>query len=500
MKPPALLLLTAALATAAAQNPTPVVNGVYVPEYKGSPSIKPGQTAIAPLQTELIGPLDISRLHPGSPVLTKLSVAWTGSQPGNQPGARPGAPNGTPCHLRAGSILTGHIAEVDPRTRQNRVSRATVLFDTAECDGAHATPFPTTLVSVLAGTLGGDPNLAEGQPLADAVGLSTGGGARSASAASSITDFSALPIRKLPSTVLPGQVVGLSRIKLSVGVGVDGGSVLSSPNHDLRLEATTHLILMPRSAPSTAPITAGATPAVPATPAKSTPLTVAAPPPEPVDETNICTAACSTTTDASALLPSSAKISSLSTVALGYSPKDKREVTSFGYDATLTYLDAGNLLFTFDPHKLRERSGGFLHEGTRTIRAVLVDPSSQKVKRILDWRVQGEGRYIWRVGSDRLLVHVGDHLRLFGPDLVPIRSVTLPGPLAWIAAAPSGNHFAVGIYDERHSPETHRQLLDVTGEDPERGHRHPRLRRRPQPPSLHHPLHRRIPARPLRLR
>lgn len=65
MKPlssPALLLLTSALAAAptlTAQNPTPVVNGVYVPEYKGSPSIKPGQSAVTPLQTELIGPLDI---------------------------------------------------------------------------------------------------------------------------------------------------------------------------------------------------------------------------------------------------------------------------------------------------------------------------------------------------------------------------------------------------------------------------------------------------------
>ena len=459
MKPlssPARLLLVSAFAAAHTlvaappQNPTPIVNGVYVPEYKGNPPLKPGETSLSPIQTELVGPLDITRLRVGTPVLAKLSVPW----------------NGTACTLRAGSILSGHVAELDPRTKQNRVSRVTVLFDTADCDGSHATPFPTTLVSVLAGTLGGDPNLAEGPALADAVGLSIGSGIRSAAQASAITDYSPLPIRKLPTKVVPGQVVGLNRIKLSVGTGVSGGSVLSSPNHDLRLEAATHLILLPRSAPAAAsvasnPPTAGAAPGV------STPPMATAPPPPPVDETEICTAACSTTADAGAILGPSAKVSSLSTVALGYSPREKREVTSFGYDATLTYLNTENLLFTFDPHRLRERGGGFLNETSRTVRAVLVDPSSQKVKRILDWRVQGEGRYIWRVGEDRLLVHVGNRLRLFGPDLLPVRSVTLPGPLAWISAAPSGNHFAVGIYDERHSPEMHRQLLDVTGEDPE---------------------------------
>ncbi len=440
--------------SASPQSPTPPINGVFVPEYKGTPKLQPGETPLTPLQTELVGPLDISRLHPGSPVFAKLDVAWTGLG----------------CKLSAKSILTGHIAEVDLRTKQNRTSRATVLFDNADCNGAHSVPFPTALVAVLAGTLGGDPDLAQGQPLADAVGLRVAGGVRSAEAASAITDYSPVAIRKLPSQVHPGEVVGLSRIKLSVATGLDGGSVLSSPNHDLRLESTTHLILMPRS--PTPAIKASATAVAAPTPTPSSsptgvlPNIPSIPPPAPIDETEVCTAACSNVAD----LPISAsvKAASLSTASFGYSPKDKREVTSFSNDASLIYLDAQNLIFTFDPHKLRERGGGVLRESTRTVRAVLIDPTSQQIKRILDWRVQGEGRYIWRVGNDRLLVHLGHQLRLFGPDLNPIRSVSLPsGPLAWISAAPSGNHFAVGIYEERHSPDVHRQLIDATGEEPE---------------------------------
>lgn len=213
-----------------ARIPSATPSGAYVPSVPASAKTVGRPTGLSPLQTELLVPLDVTRLHPGSAVLAKLAVAWSGQG----------------CSLTQGSTVAGHVAEVDLRSRQNNISRVTVLFDTADCNGVRSSIFPTTLVAVLAGTLGGDPNLTEGPPLADAVGLSMGGGVRGAQSASGITDFSALPIRRLPAQVLPGQVIGLSRVKLSVGAGLDGGSVLSSPNHNLRLEATTHLILMPR--------------------------------------------------------------------------------------------------------------------------------------------------------------------------------------------------------------------------------------------------------------
>jgi hypothetical protein len=382
------------LVVAFPQNPTPARNGVYVPEYTGTPTLAPGTKLLTPLQTELVGPLDISRVHPGSPVLAKLDVAWSG----------PG------CKLRDGSILAGHVTEVEPRTKQNHISRVTLSFDTADCDGAHSAPYPTSLVAVLAGTLRGDQNLAEGPALADAIGLTAGsvssastpgsnGLMRSAMQASAITDYSPLPVRKLPSQVLSGQVIGLSQIRLSVDTGLNGGSVLSAPNHDSRLESSTHLILMPRSAPST---TDAADTNSRSIPTGSSPSAMAAilPTPEPVDETDVCSSACTTISGTDLSTPTT-KAGGLSVTNLGYVPKENRDITSFGYDAALTYLDARNLLFTFDPHKLRERGGGVLQEFTRSVRAVLIDPATQQVKRILDWRVEGEGRYVWRVGQEQ---------------------------------------------------------------------------------------------------
>ena len=457
---PPLAILAVCLAHA--QSPPAVVNGVYVPEYKGNPATQPGEAALTPLQTELIAPLDIHRLEPGSPVLAKLEVPWSGLG----------------CKLPQNSMVKGHVVEIDPRTKQNRVSRVTVLFDTADCNGVHGSPFPATVVALLAGTLGGDPNLAQGPPLADAIGLAVSGGLRKASAASAITDYSPLPIRKLPSKVLPGQVVGLNYIKLGVGSGQDGGSVLSSDNHDLRLPASTHLILMPRR-PAPAEI-AAARPSVPSlspspspSPSKSAtsaPAAAAAPPPppEPVDETEVCTSACSSVADAGGLPATTHRATAqLPTSTLGYNPRENRQLTSLDYDSTLIYLDARNLLFTFDPHKLRERGGGVHHESFRTVRAVLIDPATPTVKRVVDWRVQGEGQYIWRAGSGMILAHVGRQLRLFGPDLRPIRTASLPGALAWVSASPSGNRFAVGIYRERHTEAEHQQIFELTGDEPD---------------------------------
>lgn len=454
---PCLALVLTCLPLVAQSNssriPLTTPAGAYVPSVTDPPKPADRPTGLSPLQTELLAPLDVTRLHPGSTVLAKLAVAWSGQG----------------CSLTQGSTVAGHVAEVDLRSRQNNISRVTILFDTADCNGVRSTIFPSVLVAVLAGTLGGDPNLTEGPPLADAVGLSTGGGARSAQSASAITDFSALPSRRLPAQVLPGQVIGLSRIKLDVGAGVDGGSVLSSPSHNLRLEATTHFILMPRG-----PEVITASPSAPTAASSSAPATSNAvvsfipPAPEPVDETEICSSSCNTVPDGSGqTTPSHVAAATLLTSTLGYKPQGNREITSLGYDASLTYLDAGNLLFSFDPHKLRERGGGVHRQAARTVRAVLIDPLDHTVKRVSDWRVYGEGQYIWPAGPARVLAHIGHQLRLLSPNLNVVRSTELRGAIAWVSASPSENRFAVGVYNERHTDDIHQQIFQATGEEPE---------------------------------
>ncbi len=432
-----------------------------------SRALAASETALArPLQTELIGPLEGSRIHPGSPVLLRVDLDWSG----------PG------CRLRSGSIVQGHVVQVAKRSKTVRNAEVQLAFDAADCDGHPGTPHGFSLVALVGPAGGtsetGQSGVSEGPPLAGAPGLAISGGIRSASAAAQITSGQVLPTRSLPSQILPGQVVDLRKVNLSVGTGVNGATVIITVGRDTRLETATSLILVPRASPAL--VGAGA-----ATPTGSVPTPAAgnvsaptahaaagaavAPPvvAEAADETEICSGACTTVRDpASAVTQTGKIVASLPIGSLGYRPKVKRQVPSFDDETTLTYLDDKNLLCTFDPHQLRQRPGNN-EEVVRTIRAVLIDPRSQTVKRVVEWRVRGDNQYLWRLAGGRVLVHMGHELRLFDAELQPLRSIPVEGRVAWVASSPSSDHIAVGTIKERYSDFVYRELENTSSEVPD---------------------------------
>jgi hypothetical protein len=424
----------------------------------------------APLQAELLASLDAGKLSIGSSVFAKARVDW------NQP----------TCHLRAGAMVVGHILALEKRSQQNKGSSLTIAFDHADCDG-HMSPFPLTLFALIA-----VPRVDEGIPLADSStrfgAASTnphiGGGSSSAHSSQPIALKDDMSVGantaddKNPKVIQAGQAIGLKKVTLSVGTGLDGASVLSSLKDNIRLEGATQLILMPRPSVSPTPahtLTAKAEPSSGPSAQKSSPETsetVSAPipppaPPPEVDETSVCTASCSLVPNLTP--PSSTHAAlTLSINSLGFIPHDSRERSAFDFESALIYLDAQNLLFTYDPHKLRQRiPSGFRTESMRTIRAVLLDPVTLTIKQIIDWQVQGDGQYIWRAGPAHILVHLGHHLRLLGSNLQPIRDIPVPGQLAFVSISPSGNHIAVGVLHERHPKEMHDFLVEATHLEPE---------------------------------
>jgi hypothetical protein len=135
---------------------------------------------------------------------------------------------------------------------------------------------------------------------------------------------------------------------------------------------------------------------------------------------------------------------------------------------TLIYLDSENLLFTFDPHNLRERhASGLRTESMRTVRAILFGPKTLTIKRVREWQVQGEGQYIWRAGTGQVLVHLGHELRLLGSDLNVVRSIAIPGQLRFVSVSPLGDRIAAGILHERHNREIHDLLVTAMHVEPE---------------------------------
>jgi len=98
---------------------------------------------------------------------------------------------------------------------------------------------------------------------------------------------------------------------------------------------------------------------------------------------------------------------------------------------------------------------------------VLIDLQRREVLRTVDWRVPDSGRYLWPLGENRVLIHVGQELRAYGPGLQLSDRIPLEGPLAFVQISPASEFFAVGVIRERHTREIHRRLEELELREPE---------------------------------
>src|SRR5271170_1843467 len=194
----------------------------------------------APVYADLVGPLEARFLQPGSSVLLRVRTEWRSSA----------------CKLREGAILKGHVAAVNISSKTQRISQVALAFDQAECNGPNLAHMPLSVAAVLA------PDPADGstpQPYAplnqellamgsgSGIPSATGGGGsglRSVNAAAYIADISPMPVEP-PRRMTLGDVVGLSGLKLSVGTGPEGSSVLSIKGRNVSLQRDTRFFLVP---------------------------------------------------------------------------------------------------------------------------------------------------------------------------------------------------------------------------------------------------------------
>ncbi len=418
-----------------------------------------------PLQVDLLGSLDAGKLNPGSPVFAKSRVEWSIST----------------CHLRAGAAVSGHVVDLARHSKDRKGSSLTVLFDMAECDG-HATPLAFNLFAVIAAV-----QVQQSIPLADygafgaaATGPHFGGGGGAGPHAAIPFDRNqdialteaGRPIQ-LPAVIQSGQVFGQKSLFLAVGIGRDGGSTLSTPKGNLRVESGAQFVLMPKPVLSPQPVAAAASASllpiatIPSSSEQVTRILAPPPPPKPeIDETEICSASCSVISSGAS--PDVKAASTISAKDLGYIPHENGEYSSLNHEASVHFLGADDLLFTFDLHRLRHRyPDGIRTESMRVVRAVLIDAGSHKVQRVSDWQVQGSGQYVWPIGQGKLLVHKGHALYLLDAHLDALRSVSVPGQLVFLSASPDGKRIVVGSLHERHNRDLHNQLIAALHVEPE---------------------------------
>jgi hypothetical protein len=268
----------------------------------------------------------------------------------------------------------------------------------------------------------------------------------------------------------PGDVLDIKGMKLDIGTGPNRSSVLSSKGSDVSLGAYTQFLLVPAALafrtssgrpeaaalheirtgsnlPHTAPL--------PQPPARVNDLAVCAPPGCAID------------------LPVTARdleghqATSIAVRPLGYAPRFNKIVAGFEEEEALVWLGPHQLLFTFNPHRLiRRPAAGNSGQTMRVMRAALLDPATHNVLRAVDWEITDSHRYLWPIDGDRILVHVGNELRIYRQGLEVERTIPLSGPLSFVRIAPNGALMAVATLRDRLSPELLAQLREQFGGEP----------------------------------
>jgi hypothetical protein len=428
--------------------------------------------AVIPIEAELMADLEARHLTTGETLFAKVLADW----------------NGLGCVLRQGAVLEAKVVSVVPHSKTSKASEVALSFANAQCGESAMEPFTTVLVAVAA-PQEDESSVAMDMPRAlgsSAPSAGAGSGFRSMTSTDADIWWNMQHLFPPNVSLHAGRVYGINWLKLSAGTGPLGSSVLSSKDRNVALDKHTLLLLVPGSLVITSAKTQGegapgaATAVVPnrgpgtadAGHIEAGEVNSATDQPS-VEEDEICTppecSIAAPTGDPEDGRNAAGSISgSISIQALGYTSRPQKEMGALNHDETLIYLSPRELLVTFNPHSLVPRHGVTTAGSTvRVIRAALVDVDSKKVKRTVDWYLPDANQYLWLLANHRVLVHVGNELRVYGPGLNVEARIPLSDSLSFVRTDPAGKVIAFGVVKERHTPELHAKLRENLEKDPE---------------------------------
>ncbi|HEX4037609.1 MAG TPA: hypothetical protein VHX37_06085 [Acidobacteriaceae bacterium] len=416
-------------------------------------STRAATPAVTPVQAELLADLQARHLKVGEVIYARVFSAWEG----------PG------CSLGKGAIVQAKVVAAVPHSKMSRESQVALSFDGAQCQPGKIGAFPLILAAIAM------PEEDDSAELLD-MPMPTGAGTSSANAPSngmrSTSSYDAdlwwvmtKGFSRFPD-VHAGGVYGIHGLRLSVATGPENSTVLVSKDRDVAIYKHTELLLIPEAAIAAkgaeAPSRGSEAPSV------SVAVIPVEPPREPLLEEETCAPPdCSVALENGEEEAEGRPAENISIDALGYTQRAGRLMDRLGDDETLSYLSPNELLLTFNLHGLVPRMGDTDRGTVRMIRAALVDTDAHRVRRIVDWRMRDDRQYLWPLGGGRVLVHVGNELRIYGAGLTVEASMVLGGPLAFLRTDPAGATIVAGIIEERHSPELHAKLRETLGREPD---------------------------------
>jgi hypothetical protein len=427
---------------------------------------KPAVTTITAIQAELLADMEARNLKSGENIYAKVTAKW----------------NDFGCVLREGAVLEAQVVSVVPHSKTSNASEVALSFTGAQCAKSAMEPYALVLVAVTAPQRHDEGSLEMDMPRE--IGTSAAG-FRSANSANMNTWYVMEHAMVASQAARAGGVLGIKGLKLSVGIGPQNSSVLSSADRNVALDKHSVLYLVPGTvaaanaktqggsqpvaapagAPDGGPEAGKVSGSATADASSNRDQTAQAAP----DDAEICTPP-----ECSIALPMGEPesvrhaMANISIKELGYTSRLEREMEALNHDEALTYLSSTELLVTFNPHPLVPRHGVIAPGSTvRVIRAALVDVSNKKVTRTADWYLPDTKQYLWLLSNHRVLVHVGNELRVYGPGLKVEARIGLGAPLSFVRTDPAGKTIAIGVVQERHTPELHAKLQEGQEEEPE---------------------------------
>jgi len=413
-----------------------------------------GQSKVlVPVEAELLSSLEVRKLHTGAVIYARVTQDWAG----------PG------CVLKRGATLEANVTAITMHSKMESDSLIALSFARAQCDGSDMMPFGLMLSAVAAPDDRDSGDVTTDLPTT----FGASGGSGNLRSVDQQVDPMLVNLHRFPVTanLRAGDVLDIKGLKLIVGGGPDSSSVLVRRGRDVELFKHTRLLLIPASVSN-----ARAQPGLPLRDSSSVvkadleirPEPKAAEQPAEEDLDACAPPACSIASPDAASAANVRAVGSVSIVSLGYAPRPQIEIDAPGQDEALAYLSQKELLVAFNPHSLVPRHGDALTGSTvRVIRAALVDVVNQRVIRTVDWHLPDRKQFLWLLAQHRVLVHVGNELRVYGPGLKVEEHLGLSGPLVFVRASPDGKVVAIGILKERHSDELHHKLRESLGQEPE---------------------------------
>jgi hypothetical protein len=409
-----------------------------------------------PVSVEVLSYVDAQSAHPGSRVYVKLTAPWVGLG----------------CYFFDGEVLQGKVELATRRGKGQKESQLAISFPNLRCTGSRST------LSLVLAAVEWDTYLKDLDSQYPSVVQMSDSGV--GSAGPGMQGMTMLAMRQQSRNQVPlkaGDVVGIDGLTLEIGKGPDRSTLLKSTKRDVHLEKQALLLLIPESIAfpkgndaGTAPQLDG--PAAPGSPDARPPgdanaAMKALPLPAPIEFQACEPPACAVDLPSSDHDAHGTPEKSIGIRALGYAPRPEQEFGALTYDEGLGWLGPQQLLIAFNPHTLIDRAGNTsTGMALRRIHAVVVDPATSKVLSSADWLLPDAGEFMWQLAGGRVLVHVGNELRIYGEGMQIERQIPLDGPLKFVRLSPNGKLMAVAIVRETHSPEQHADLRETLNTEP----------------------------------